>query len=95
MASNLRRNISKKKIKYRRSMGFIFSMWDNRKSLVSLHVLVFYRDDIVRGDPFWMRGSISITNTPECLEEFKEYEVTDRLEKLKELYKKRRENNDS
>ena len=70
---------------------FILSAWDNRYSLTPLHVWIFYKNDMIRGRKFWRRDSIVITNTSLALIEFKEYEVTDRLDKLKELcniYKK-------
>lgn len=67
---------------------FIISAWDNRESLNPLHVWIFHRDDIVRGEPFWMRLSISISNTEKGLEDFKEFEVTNRLYKLKQLCNK-------
>ncbi len=64
---------------------FILSAWDNRESLNPLHIWIFHKNDIVRGRKFWRRDSFSITNTPEKLKEFEKYEVTDRLDKLKEL----------
>ena len=67
---------------------FIISAWDNRESLNPLHVWIFHKYDIIRGEPFWMRLSISISNTEKGLKEFKKYEVTDRLDKLKELCNK-------
>lgn len=68
---------------------FIISAWDNRESLNPFHVWVFHRDDIVRGEPFWMRMSISISNSEKVLKKFKKFEVTNRLDKLKELCNKR------
>lgn len=64
---------------------FILSAWDNRDSLTPLHVWIFHKNDIIRGRKFWRRDSIVITNTYMALIEFKNYEVTDRLDKLKEL----------
>lgn len=64
---------------------FILSAWDNRDSLTPLHVWTFHKNDIVRGRKFWRRDSLTITNTQEGIREFEEYEVTDRLKKLKEL----------
>lgn len=37
---------------------------------------------------FWRRKTFTLTNTPECLKEFEKYEITDRLDKLKELCNK-------
>lgn len=70
---------------------FILSAWDNRESLNPLHIWIFHKNDIVRGRKFWRRDSFSITNTPEKLKEFEKYEVTDRLDKLKELVNKLKE----
>lgn len=72
---------------------FILSAWDNRDSLNPLHVWAFHKNDMVKYGKggcapkleFWKRDTITITNTPEGIKEFAEYEVTDRLEKLKEL----------
>lgn len=67
---------------------FILSAWDNRDSLVPLHVWIFPKNDTVRGRKFWRRDSFSVADTPKGLEEFQKYEVTDRLDKLKELCNK-------
>lgn len=64
---------------------FILSAWDNRDSLNPLHVWIFHKNDIIRGREFWKRYSFTITITSERLKEFEEYEITDRLEKLKEI----------
>lgn len=64
---------------------FTLSAWDNRDSLNPLHVMVFHRNDIIRGRKFWRREVFSITNIPKGLKEFEKYEVTNRLNKLKEL----------
>lgn len=64
---------------------FILSAWDNRDSLVPLHIWAFHKNDIVRGRKFCEFVSLSITNKPEYLKEFEKYEVTDKLEKLKEI----------
>lgn len=66
---------------------FILTGWDNRYSLNPLHVWIFHKDDIVRGRKFWRRDSFSIINRPEYLAEFQKHEITDKLEKLKELCK--------
>ena len=62
---------------------FILSGWDNRDDLNPLIVLEFDRDDIVRGRPFWKRYSLTITYTPEGLEQFEEYRID--IDWLKEL----------
>ena len=72
---------------------FILSAWDNRDSLNPLHVWIFHKNDMVRKGrgccsgrvKFWKRDMFSITNTPEKLKEFAQFEVTGRLEKLKEI----------
>lgn len=64
---------------------FILSAWDNRDSLNPLHVWMFHRYDIVRGRRFCDFDSFQVTNVPEKLEELEKWEVTDRLDKLKEL----------
>lgn len=69
---------------------FILSAWDNRDSLTPLHVWMFHKDDIIRGEKFWMRDCITITNNHQKLIEFEEYEITNRLEKLKKICDKKR-----
>ncbi len=64
---------------------FILSAWDNRDSLTPLHIWIFHKNDMVRHAKFWRREGFIITNTPKKLKELKKYEVTDRLDKLKEL----------
>lgn len=64
---------------------FILSAWDNRDSLNPLHVWVFHKNDIVRGRKFCKFGGFSVTNSPKRLKEIEKFEVTDRLDKLKEL----------
>ena len=68
---------------------FILSAWDNRDSLTPLHVWAFHKDDIIGERKFWRRETFSISNTPEKLKEFEKYEITNRLDKLKELCNKR------
>ena len=70
---------------------FILSAWDSRDSLTPLHVWAFHKDDIVGGKKFWRRDSFSITNTPKGLKEFEKYEITGRLDKLKELCNKKKD----
>lgn len=66
------------------AVWFILSAWDNRDGLNPFHVWVFHKNDIVRGRKFWRRETFSITNTPKALKELEKWEVTDRLDKLKE-----------
>lgn len=72
---------------------FILSAWDDIDSLVPIHVWLFHKNDMVlqgRGScaskvKFWKRKSITIINTPKGIKRFEEWEVTNRLDKLKEL----------
>jgi hypothetical protein len=64
---------------------FILSAWDNRYSLNPMHVWMFHKSDIVRGKEFWKRDTLYITNTTNGLKQFEKHEVTDKLDKLKEL----------
>lgn len=45
-------------------------------------------NSMVRGKKFWKRDSLWITNAQKSLIEFKKYEFSDRLEKLKDICKK-------
>lgn len=49
-----------------------------------MYMWLIHKDDIIRGRKLWRRDSFSITNKPEYLTELKKYEITDKLEKLKE-----------
>jgi len=64
---------------------FILSGWNNREDLEPMYIWMYYKDDIVRGRKFWRRDSFPITNKPKYLEKLKEYEIKDKLDKLKEL----------
>lgn len=66
---------------------FLISAWDNRTDLKPLHIWIFNKNDIVRGEKFWRRTGLSITNKPYKLIELCDYEVYDKLEKLIELCK--------
>lgn len=68
---------------------FILSAWDNRDSLTPLHVWAFHKNDIIGGRKFWRREIFSMANTPKALKYLEKYEITNRLEKLKELCDKR------
>lgn len=72
-------------IKYNNNTDyFIFSGWNNREDLEPMYMWLIHKDDIIRGRKLWRRDSFSITNKPEYLAELKKYEITDKLEKLKE-----------
>lgn len=68
------------------------SAWDNRDSLTPLHIWMFHKNDMVRHAKFWRREGFIITNTPKKLKELEKYEVTDKLDKLKELCNRSRDN---
>ncbi len=50
------------------------------KNMNLLHLWLIHKDDIIRGYSFWKREGFTITNTPEKLEELKEYEIIDGLD---------------
>jgi hypothetical protein len=70
------------------------SGWKDRESLEPLFILIFHRDEIIRGAPFWMRPSFWITNKPEYIRYFSDHDVKDKLEKLKEYIKEFKKEND-
>ncbi len=70
---------------------FILSAWDDRDSLNPLYVWIFHKNDIIREKKFWQRETLIITNRPEYIAKFEKYEITDKLEKLKELCKELKE----
>lgn len=63
----------------------ILSAWDNIKSSKPTHVWMFHKDQMVRGKKFFRRETFIIKNIPENLRELEKYEVTDRLDRLKEI----------
>jgi hypothetical protein len=60
--------------------------------LTPLHVWAFHKDDIVRGRKFCNFETFWILDIPQKLKELKNYEVTDRLDKLKESCNKKKRN---
>lgn len=70
---------------------FTLSGWDDRNDLEPIFILLIHKNDIVRGKEFWNRETFWITNKPEHLLEFKKYELTDKLEKLRECCDKFKE----
>lgn len=70
---------------------FILSGWKDRESLEPMYVWIFHRDEIIMGMLFWARDRLTITNHPYSLEKYEQYDVTDRLEKLKEICNKEKE----
>lgn len=71
---------------------FTLSAWDNRDSLIPLHVWVFHKNDIVRGRKFCKFENFGITNSPKTLKELEKWEVTDRLDKLREICNRIKDN---
>lgn len=67
---------------------FLLSAWDNRDSLIPLYIWIFHKHDIVRGKKFNDRGSFSIFDTPGSLEQLRRHEVTNKLEKLRQMVMK-------
>ncbi len=72
---------------------FILSGWDNRIDLNHLHTWLVHKDEIIRGRKLWRRDSLQILNRPKYLLEFKRFELTDKIEKLKDICKELNENN--
>ena len=64
---------------------FILSAWENVECSKPTHVWIFQRDQIVRGKRFFRRGTFIVPNDPGSLKELEKYEVTDNIEKLKEV----------
>lgn len=54
---------------------------------------MFHKDDIIRGEPFWMRRSLTITDKYQHILYFKRYELIDELENLKGIYREQKETN--
>lgn len=55
---------------------FAISLWEDGNSAMPMKVLLIHKDDIIRGEKFWNRSAITITNTPKKLVEFKRYEIS-------------------
>lgn len=64
---------------------FILCGYNNRYG-DPLHIWIFHKDDIIRGDKFWRRDSLTITNKIKYINELQEYELKHFLSKLKELW---------
>lgn len=72
---------------------FILSGWNNRIDLDHLYTWLIHKDEIIRGRKLWRRDSLQILNRPKYLLEFKRFELTDKIEKLKDICKKLKEDN--
>jgi hypothetical protein len=81
-------------IKYNNADYFILISFDNRENLNIMHIWVFRKNEIVRGDKFWRRDTFTITDTPFKLEEFKSQELVNELTILKELNEELKKEND-
>lgn len=64
---------------------FILCGFDNRKELNILHIWIFKKDDIIRGEKFWKRDGLYINNRSEYLAEFEKYELKDYSEIFNEI----------
>lgn len=67
---------------------FLLIGFDDRESLEPMHIWLFKKDCMMRGKPFHMRKSFSIEDDPVTLEIFSVWELTDKLEKMKECCNK-------
>lgn len=70
---------------------FLYSGWDNRKSLQPIYHWFFHKDEMIRygnsystREKFWKRESFTITYNTEYIKRFKKDELP--IDKLKELY---------
>lgn len=54
---------------------FVISLWKDKSSTLPEKVLLIHKDDIIRGERFWNRTSITITNNHKKLNEFKRFEI--------------------
>ena len=62
---------------------FLILAFDNREDLNLVHVWLIGRNEIIRECEFHLRDSIKITDKSKSLQEFQRYELTDKLECLK------------
>jgi len=63
---------------------FLILAFDDRENLHLVHIWMIGKNEIIRGEKFYMRDSIKITNTRRGLLEFKRFDWTDKLECLKQ-----------
>jgi hypothetical protein len=68
---------------------FVLSAWDNRESLKPLFVWIIKGKEMfqtqISNKPFWERDTFTIYFNSKGINKMKKYEVTDKLEKLKEV----------
>lgn len=63
---------------------FLLLAFDNRECLNPLHIWLFKRDDMIRGKEFFNRKSITFPNDDFVLYLLDTWELTDKLEELKD-----------
>lgn len=63
---------------------FLILAFDDRENLNLVYVWLIGKNEIIRGNKFYMRDSIKITNTRRGALEFKRFDWTDKLECLKQ-----------
>lgn len=63
---------------------FLLIGFDDRENLEPMHIWLFKKDEMIRGKPFHMRKGFSMEDNPINLEVYNPWELTDKLEKMKE-----------
>lgn len=66
---------------------FLLLSFDNRECLNLLRILLIIKDESIRGEPFWKRESITITNNAKSMLEFQKNDWINRLKCLDETKK--------
>ncbi len=72
---------------------FILVGFDSKENLNPLHIWIFYKDNILRGEKFWKRDHMVITNKPRYLYMLDYCELRDELKMLEELCSKELKSN--
>jgi len=67
---------------------FLLIGFDNRESLEPMHIWLFRKDDMMRGKPFYMRKGFTMVDDPVTLEIYSIWEMTSKLDKMKECCNK-------
>lgn len=80
---------------------FLFIGFDTRGWLVPMYAWLIHKDEMIKKGkehdeiyPLWDRETFTITNDPDYLLYFKRYDITDKLDKLKDICKNFKENID-
>lgn len=63
---------------------FLLIGFDDRENLEPMHIWLFKKDEMMRGKPFYMRKSFSMEDSTVNSEVYSIWEMTDKLEKMKE-----------